>query len=1316
MSTSNKILRKQRTRAATRLRFETLEPRHMLAGEGLTGEYFDTINLTQSVGTRTDAVINFPNDALGNNAQGQVQSDDNYSIRWTGWVHADQAGQWQFTTFSNDGVRLWVDNTQLIEHWNQHGSARDDGQIQLTAGWHPIRMEYFQQNGTTDARLLFSGPGQNETIIPQASLSAVDPNTGDPIASAGPDRVVVLPTSSLVLDGSATDNGTITTFAWTQLSGPSTATLANAHTEDLTVSGLVQGVYEFQLSVTDNELNTDTDSMLVNVVPVGGQGVITGELKEWHKVTVDFLGPTTSETASKNPFTDYRLDVTFAHQTGGQSYTVPGYYATDGNAANTSATTGNIWRVHFAPDQGGTWAYSTSFRTGSNVAVSNLTNPGVSAGFFDGATGSFAIAATDKSGRDFRGQGRLEYVGEHYLKFAGSGKYFLKQGADSPENLLAYTDFDGPFASDGQKDNLVKNFAPHVADWNPGDPTWGTNQGKGLIGAVNYLSSEGINAFSFLPMNIGGDDRNVFPYLNYNERLRMDVSRLAQWEVLFEHADHLGMFLHFKTQETENELLLDGGNLGTQRKLYYRELIARFSHHLALNWNLGEEINNASTSQKQSWAKYFADNDPYKHHIVIHNGDNHYELLGPANGASGSELTGFSLQTNNSAFVNVHDRVKNYLTRSANAGKPWAVSVDEPGDAQHAIRPDNDAGNSHVDGRKNALWGGLLAGAWGLEYYFGYGHAHSDLTLNDFRSRDDWWDYPRHALDFFNANEIPFWQMTNDNGISSATNDYGFVKTDDTYVVYLKNGGTTNLNLSNATGTFEVKWFDPRNGGNLQEGSVSLVDGGSSVWLGSAPNSPTQDWAILVRRQAAVEKNLLFIRGSAGSGGFLEGGSDEQLADINNQQTFGGNHGWGTFANTLTTAGYTVNQIIEGTTPDKSGTPVALASMNLEIYDAIVFGSNNAVYTTADVDALDQYLLAGGSAMFISDANFGSDWADAANSDQQFLDLIGVQVHQDQGTYVVGNAAGEIFAPNHPVFAGAGPVEAVTQFDGEGVSPFHIQQIIPGAAVTLLAGAEGQTRLNQPPLGSQNRGPSRASNSGDASVFAATYGAGRIVGHYDRNTFFNLNGAGTNISRFDNRQYALNLFDWLIATPNVPGDYNQDSSVDSADLPIWETNFGSTSDLNADGDQDGDVDGNDFLVWQRNFSATTPLVAPSSNDNSSNTLDELPAQRVLETPEVSVPSVFLSQAERLAQAELIDVAIGLSGFESTKAERKDDFLTYDPPWINVLPTTPFDDFETRAVAVASDVTSSSEMAETTELDPSSASELLAFGLEDLFAL
>lgn len=843
--------RKRSGDPTNQLRFEPLEPRVMLTGDGLLGEYYDSTSLTQLAGTRVDAAVNFPNDDLGADAQGLVTADDNYSVRWSGWVEAQQAGSWQFTTFSNDGVRLWVDDTQIINNWDQHASERDDGSISLSAGWHSIRMEYFQAAGAADARLLFSGPGQGEVIIPQERLSSTNPNGGDPIADAGLDRVVVLPQSSVVLDGSATDNGTVDSYQWSQVSGPSTATLSGETTEDLTATNLVEGVYVFQLAVTDNELNTDTNNATVQVVSASGGGVTSGELQQWHKLSIDFAGPTTSETAATNPFMDYRLDVTFSHSGTGKSYVVPGYFAADGNAANTSATSGNVWRVHFAPDEIGAWTYSASFRTGTNVAVSTVASPGSSAGFFDGASGAFEIGVTDKSGRDLRGKGRLEYVGERYLKFAGDGDYFLKQGPDAPENLLAYEDFDNTPNNGDRR----KAYSAHAGDWNAGDPSWQNGKGTELIGAVNYLASEGLNAFSFLPMNIDGDDKNVFPYISdsASNRTRMDVSKLAQWEIVFEHATQEGFFLHFKTQETENDQLLDGGALGNQRRLYYRELIARFSHHLALNWNLGEENTN-TTQQQKDFAEFFHDNDPYQHHIVLHTYPGQKDAVYDPLLGNASKLTGASLQTSNTNFSSVHADTVKWVNDSAATGRPWAIAVDEPGDAQHALRPDNDAGSSHEDGRKNALWGTLMGGGYGNEWYFGYGHAHSDLTLEDFRSRDEWWDYTRYALEFFNDNEIPFWLMENDNNISSASNDYGFYESGEVYVAYLKNGGTTNIDLTAATGQLEVKWFDPRNGGNLQNGTIATVNGGAGRNIGQAPSNTAQDWVVLVRKPLIVDQ------------------------------------------------------------------------------------------------------------------------------------------------------------------------------------------------------------------------------------------------------------------------------------------------------------------------------------------------------------------------------------------------------------------------------------------------------------------------------
>jgi len=113
--------------------------------------------------------------------------------------------------------------------------------------------------------------------------------------------------------------------------------------------------------------------MLFTVVwsQVSSAGQTSGELKKWHKVTLTFNGPETSETAKPNPFLYYRLNVTFTNQNSGNYYLVPGYFAADGNAANTGADSGSKWRVHFAPGQVGAWKYSVSVRKGRNVAVSD---------------------------------------------------------------------------------------------------------------------------------------------------------------------------------------------------------------------------------------------------------------------------------------------------------------------------------------------------------------------------------------------------------------------------------------------------------------------------------------------------------------------------------------------------------------------------------------------------------------------------------------------------------------------------------------------------------------------------------------------------------------------------------------------------------------------------------------------------------------------------------------------------------------------------------------------------------------------------------
>jgi hypothetical protein len=161
------------------------------------------------------------------------------------------------------------------------------------------------------------------------------------------------------------------------------------------------------------------------------------------------------------------------------------------------------------------------------------------------------------------------------------------------------------------------------------------------------------------------------------------------------------------------------------------------------------------------------------------------------------------------------------------------------------------------DIRKQTLWGTLTAGGMGVEYYFGYKLPQNDLGCEDFRARDKSWEYAAIALDFFRDNPIPVREMSNQDELvgnaGHGREKYCFAKEGEVYLVYLGYVNTTELDLGGAVQgrAFEVKWFNPRAGGTLQDGSVKDVQGGGKVSLGQPPVEAQakngEDWVVLVR-------------------------------------------------------------------------------------------------------------------------------------------------------------------------------------------------------------------------------------------------------------------------------------------------------------------------------------------------------------------------------------------------------------------------------------------------------------------------------------
>ena len=179
------------------------------------------------------------------------------------------------------------------------------------------------------------------------------------------------------------------------------------------------------------------------------------------------------------------------------------------------------------------------------------------------------------------------------------------------------------------------------------------------------------------------------------------------------------------------------------------------------------------------------------------------------------------------------------------------MANDEQNPAHQGVPPDGMIGKQGKatytidDIRQQTLWGTLMAGGWGVEYYFGYGFPENDLNLENFRSRAMSWKYAGIALSFFNDEKIPFWEMENADSLLQGQG-YCLAKVGEVYIVYLRVGGKASLDL--VDGMYDVQWFNPRDGGMMQTGSIKTIKGAKAASLGKAPCDENQDWLVVIKK------------------------------------------------------------------------------------------------------------------------------------------------------------------------------------------------------------------------------------------------------------------------------------------------------------------------------------------------------------------------------------------------------------------------------------------------------------------------------------
>jgi hypothetical protein len=163
--------------------------------------------------------------------------------------------------------------------------------------------------------------------------------------------------------------------------------------------------------------------------------------------------------------------------------------------------------------------------------------------------------------------------------------------------------------------------------------------------------------------------------------------------------------------------------------------------------------------------------------------------------------------------------------------------------------------------RQWGLWGHLMAGGAGVEWYFGSTEVGVegrekqriwwDLETEDWRTREAIWRQTRVALDFFQK-QLPFSRMQPADRLASG-DAWALALPGETYAVYLRPPWatrSTELDLGPWEREYEVLWYDTRGGGELRKGAVDRISGPGPRALGAPPSDPEQDWVVLVRRIA----------------------------------------------------------------------------------------------------------------------------------------------------------------------------------------------------------------------------------------------------------------------------------------------------------------------------------------------------------------------------------------------------------------------------------------------------------------------------------
>lgn len=144
-------------------------------GGGLVGLYFDQETFDGKQVERVDATIDF---RWGERRPHDQIEPHTFSVRWSGYIVPPESGSYVFLLEADDGVRLWIEDEQILDSWAYQHDARPSRPVEMEAGRpYRIRLDFHQSWGPSSCRLLWQRGAVREVVpagVLWPSLEALD--------------------------------------------------------------------------------------------------------------------------------------------------------------------------------------------------------------------------------------------------------------------------------------------------------------------------------------------------------------------------------------------------------------------------------------------------------------------------------------------------------------------------------------------------------------------------------------------------------------------------------------------------------------------------------------------------------------------------------------------------------------------------------------------------------------------------------------------------------------------------------------------------------------------------------------------------------------------------------------------------------------------------------------------------------------------------------------------------------------------------------------------------------------------------------------